>query len=212
MMAGCFYSVEGAPSPERLPVLHSASSKGGMDEVVFPGAILFPRTLAGTGKPLFNLHVFFFFGQDQCCSFLVFGFSSSRPGGFLVCQLLPVIHFILGGSWSVKESTLWQRKTGDKIKLFWEFVKPLMLRIFTLYSFFKFVLLIDLRERHTDLLFHLFMHPSVGSLTYPDQNQTHALGVSGRCPNQWRHLTGALLYIFPKELRALEDNLPNSPK
>lgn len=90
------------PLPKGSLCYAAISSKGGVDEAVFPGALSFLRTLAGTGKPLFNLYVPSFLWTGPVMEFFglwVFlfthqGFShlsvvpchSFHPGGVLICQ------------------------------------------------------------------------------------------------------------------------------
>lgn len=97
-----------------------AFSKGvtglcGTVEVMYSWALSFPRTLAGTGKP-FNPYAPSLLGMGPVLELWGLQFSFSCTRGFLSRQLLPVIHIILRGSRSVKESTLRKRKPRCKIK------------------------------------------------------------------------------------------------
>lgn len=60
----------------------ATSPTRGTVEMIFSGALPFPRTLAGTGKPFFNPMFLLFYEQDQCWSFVVFGFPFHAPGVF----------------------------------------------------------------------------------------------------------------------------------
>ena len=135
VMANGFHSVEDVTSPRRVSGLRGVFSKVQHRWGDLSGALPFPRSLAGTGKPLFNLYVpsLLWTGPVFECLELCFCFSCIN--GFLICELFPVIHVILGWSCSVKESALWKRETGYTIKVFWEWVKLLVLRIFTLLYF-----------------------------------------------------------------------------
>lgn len=81
-MTDCFYVLKVFPFPKGSLGSVATSPTRGIFEVVFPGALPFPRTPAGTGKPFFNPMFLLFYEQDQCWSFVVFGFPFHAPGVF----------------------------------------------------------------------------------------------------------------------------------
>jgi hypothetical protein len=102
----------------------ATSSKDGVDEVIIP----FPRSLAGTGKPLwFSSYVLSFLWTAPVFKFLLFIFFLSCLRGLVTGQLLLVSHFILGRSCSVKESTLWKGKR-DENQVIWGTCETLHLK------------------------------------------------------------------------------------
>lgn len=99
--------------PMMSPLPKGVAGLCGAVEVKYSWALSFPRTLAGTGKP-FNPCAPPLLGMGPALEVWGLRFSFSRTGGLLIRQLLPVIHFILRGSRSVKESALRQRKPRCK--------------------------------------------------------------------------------------------------
>lgn len=137
VMPNGFRSVEDVTFPRRVSGLCDSFPKMQPTWGDISGALPLPRSLAGTGKPLFNFYVPSFLWIGPVFKFLEPCLYFSCLNGFLICELFPVIHIVLGWSCSVEESTLWKREMGYTVKVFWEFVKLFILRIFHFIIFSK---------------------------------------------------------------------------
>lgn len=87
--ADCFYSVDIFFSKRVHWAPMVISPKCGDDEVMFPGTLLFPRSLAGTGKPFF-----FFFLNLYVLSFLCTGPVFEFSAFFVPCHASGVLSLV----------------------------------------------------------------------------------------------------------------------